>query len=531
MSEASRSSRRRAAGARQHRQAGNPSGRRQSGRAPCRLSIGSPGKLRVLEATPLAPFCRLPAGWPAGFRVALPLVADLGTPTISRELSLNGQQYPERRFAYTSEFVAELISADQSFVSPERPNLWAPELTAPMLLRRGARLPNPAQPPRGRGPRGQSPPARHAAMATPALPEPGQPITQLCPQPYHPSAGPCPRVSSITRRVEVRIPLGDLPLPLAIRPRRPATPRDQCPPGRACPRPAPKMMPPTLAGGHFIACPSPCGGDDAQRGSSLLLVVPVAAPAMTMAMTTPPRGLIIRTTEEISSAANTLFLRPFDPDLLSTVPLAVPEGVGQAELHTKLVLLGDDDTGKRALLDMFRSEDLKKFTAPRDIQSTAPVVVTFWTQIGFDNPEWKDTEKLPPPTCFLLCFGVNNVHSFESIRNRWSPLHRRSFAHVPVLLVGTKSDLRHPTAAPTTSSLTAAAAPAFEVESTVPVEECEALARAIGARGYMECSTVTGQGLEELLIRAVMASPQPQSSQPPQGGSTAAKPKAGCFIM
>ena len=45
-------------------------------------------------------------------------------------------------------------------------------------------------------------------------------------------------------------------------------------------------------------------------------------------------------------------------------------------------------------------------------------------------------------TCFVLCFSVADLVTFENIRHKWVPELRRHNPEAKILLVGTKSDLR-----------------------------------------------------------------------------------------
>ena len=76
--------------------------------------------------------------------------------------------------------------------------------------------------------------------------------------------------------------------------------------------------------------------------------------------------------------------------------------------------------------------------------------------------------------------------------DQWYP-EVRDFGgpHVPILLVGCKSDLRdgsHP------------------APCVVPREEAETVAYKIGARGYYECSSFRVKGLSEVIEDAARAS-------------------------
>ena len=44
---------------------------------------------------------------------------------------------------------------------------------------------------------------------------------------------------------------------------------------------------------------------------------------------------------------------------------------------------------------------------------------------------------------FLVCFAVDNRDSFDNVRNKWVPEIRHYSPHTPIMVVGTKADLRN----------------------------------------------------------------------------------------
>lgn len=44
------------------------------------------------------------------------------------------------------------------------------------------------------------------------------------------------------------------------------------------------------------------------------------------------------------------------------------------------------------------------------------------------------------PDVFVICFSVDSVQSFHSIKNRWYPAIKSQYPNTPILLVGTHSD-------------------------------------------------------------------------------------------
>jgi len=84
----------------------------------------------------------------------------------------------------------------------------------------------------------------------------------------------------------------------------------------------------------------------------------------------------------------------------------------------------------------------------------------------------------------LILFSLASRSSFENI-----PKWRKEARDVPVVLVGTKLDLCE-TQPPS---------------SCVSVQEAQAMAREIGALDYLECSALSGAGVDDIIDGAMWA--------------------------
>ena len=92
---------------------------------------------------------------------------------------------------------------------------------------------------------------------------------------------------------------------------------------------------------------------------------------------------------------------------------------------------------------------------------------------------------------FLLCFSVVCPDTLTNLKERWVPELRRYSPSTPILLVGTKTDLRH--SARTVSKLVENGhQPVYEKAG-------QQLARKVGAISYVECC-----GLEPEEVTKVM---------------------------
>lgn len=135
------------------------------------------------------------------------------------------------------------------------------------------------------------------------------------------------------------------------------------------------------------------------------------------------------------------------------------------------------------------------------------VHMTLWDTAGQDD--YKDMRPLsyPDTNVFLICFAVNSTVSFGNVEAKWFQEINQHAANVPIILVGTKSDLR------TNSS------------DCVTPEQAAALAKKMKAVCYMECSALTQEGLAAVFDKAVEVS---------MGGGKGASPhksKHPCTIL
>ena len=104
--------------------------------------------------------------------------------------------------------------------------------------------------------------------------------------------------------------------------------------------------------------------------------------------------------------------------------------------------------------------------------------------------------RYPGTDVFCLCFSVVNPTSLQNIMLKWWPeVTHHSHESVPIILVGTKVDLREDRK--TLESL------ALRNVSPVPKAKGDQMAKRIGAKAYLECSALTRTGLAPVFELAV----------------------------
>lgn len=190
----------------------------------------------------------------------------------------------------------------------------------------------------------------------------------------------------------------------------------------------------------------------------------------------------------------------------------------------KCVVVGHWNQGKTSLgVCMLTGE------APRDYVPTVFDLVTTphcvdETEVRlnlFDTAGSEDYDRLRPLAypgthCFVLCFAVVDRPNLVKVARDYWPEVMHHVPSAAVLLVGTKIDLRDDPA--TIDRL------ATRGESPVSFEEGEALARQIGAVGYLECSAWSGKGVQQVLQAALRAALDVQARPP-------SRAKKGCALL
>lgn len=124
-----------------------------------------------------------------------------------------------------------------------------------------------------------------------------------------------------------------------------------------------------------------------------------------------------------------------------------------------------------------------------------PYGISLWDTAGQEDYDRLRPLSYPQTDVFLACFSVSARTSFENIKSKWAPELSLYAQDAPILLVGTKCDLRSNDAM--LSKLKSRGL------SCVSPEEGRDLAEEIGAAEYMECSALTQEGVQSVFDHAV----------------------------
>ncbi|AQK85183.1 Rho-related protein from plants 3 [Zea mays] len=100
---------------------------------------------------------------------------------------------------------------------------------------------------------------------------------------------------------------------------------------------------------------------------------------------------------------------------------------------------------------------------------------------------------------FILSFSLVSRASYENVLKKWMPELRRFSPTVPVVLVGTKLDLREDRSYLADHS----------AASIISTEQGEELRKQIGAVAYIECSSKTQRNVKAVFDTAIKVVLQP----------------------
>lgn len=194
-----------------------------------------------------------------------------------------------------------------------------------------------------------------------------------------------------------------------------------------------------------------------------------------------------------------------------------------ANKFIKCVTVGDGAVGKTCMLISYTSNTFPTDYVPTVFDNfSANVVVDGQTvNLGlWDTAGQEDYNRLRPLSyrgadVFLLAFSLISKASYENVSKKWIPELRHYAATVPIVLVGTKLDLRddsqffreHPDATP------------------ISTAQGEELKKVIGAAAYIECSSKTQQNVKLVFDTAIKV-----VLQPPKPSKKGGKSKSKCVI-
>jgi len=169
--------------------------------------------------------------------------------------------------------------------------------------------------------------------------------------------------------------------------------------------------------------------------------------------------------------------------------------------RVKLVVVGDGAVGKTSLLISYATNNFptdyvptvfENYTA-RKKRNDETILLHLWDTAGQEEYDRLRPLSYPGADVVLLCFSTVSQASYDAIRDKWAPEVNHYIHEVPHILVGTKIDLREAQHPDPNSG---------KFEPITP-EMGQSMAKQIKAAKYVEVSSKTRQGLEEVFAQAI----------------------------
>jgi Ras-related C3 botulinum toxin substrate 1 len=181
----------------------------------------------------------------------------------------------------------------------------------------------------------------------------------------------------------------------------------------------------------------------------------------------------------------------------------------------KCVVVGDGAVGKTCLLISYTTNKFPSEYVPTVFDNYAVTVMIGdepYTLGLFDTAGQEDYDRLrplsyPQTDVFLICFSIVSPPSFDNVKAKWYPEIDHHAPNIPIILVGTKLDLRED--ASTLESLRQ------KRMEPVSYEQALTCAKEIKAYKYLECSALTQRNLKSVFDEAIRAvlNPRPTPSK------------------
>ena len=171
--------------------------------------------------------------------------------------------------------------------------------------------------------------------------------------------------------------------------------------------------------------------------------------------------------------------------------------------NVKCVVVGDGAVGKTCLLISYTTNTFPGEYIPTVFDNYSantlingnPIQLGLWDTAGQEDYDRLRPLSYPQTDCFIICYSVVDEVSLENVKHKWHDEIKYHAPGVPIILVGTKKDLRN--------DADYCAKMAAKGKKPLSKEDGEVVAKHIGAQCHLECSALTQEGLKTVFDKSI----------------------------
>eukprot|EP00475_Leptophrys_vorax_P019608 TRINITY_DN2686_c0_g1_i1.p1 TRINITY_DN2686_c0_g1~~TRINITY_DN2686_c0_g1_i1.p1 ORF type:complete len:215 (-),score=58.81 TRINITY_DN2686_c0_g1_i1:25-600(-) len=169
----------------------------------------------------------------------------------------------------------------------------------------------------------------------------------------------------------------------------------------------------------------------------------------------------------------------------------------------KCVAVGDGAVGKTCMLISYSNGAFPEEYVPTIFDNYSamvmyeeePVNLSLWDTAGQDDYDRLRPLSYPGTDVFIICYSIISPASFENLKSKWIPEIQHHSPNAPIVIVGTKKDMRDDEKVSRVLSK----------QGTKPVEleDVVQYAQECGAKEVIECSAKTQENLKKVFLQAI----------------------------
>jgi len=183
----------------------------------------------------------------------------------------------------------------------------------------------------------------------------------------------------------------------------------------------------------------------------------------------------------------------------------------------KVTVVGDTSVGKTSLLISYTTNTFPGEHVPtvfdnysaNAIVDGEPINLGLWDTAGSNEYDELRPLSYPGTDAFIVCYSIIDMTSLVSVEKRWWPEIKANCEGVPIILVGTKNDLR------TKPDILER----LKAEGAKPVshDDGKRVADLVNAYKYIECSALTQENLQEVFLETIRSVINPKKEEKATG--------------